>query len=49
MLHCEINSNLREQFITEYAIQKLRFNNINDKINIGSSIKQSLELRTGGS
>ena len=21
MLHCEINSNLREKFITEYAIQ----------------------------
>jgi hypothetical protein len=49
MLHCEINSNFREKFITEYAMQKLRFNNIINKINIGSSIKQSLELRTGGS
>jgi len=36
MLHCEINSNLRENFIIEYAIENPDLNNIldYDKISI---------------
>ena len=30
MLHCEINSNLRENFISEYGLGNTDFNNILD-------------------